>query len=184
MMNACRIVFMLGPPCAGKTTISKEFANSMNCHHVSSGDIAREVATQHQNVAHDLEKGDLADPDRMDDIMMRAIEDAANRYNMLVVDGYPRYMAQLVDIFHFIPAWKYVFVLVAAKTDVIQDRATFRSRSDDIHLRLRINTYLRETDPVLMWLKSRGMLLPLDNNGIIPIEDHITNLTDAVYAHG
>ena len=80
-----KVLFVIGPAGAGKTTISKQVASMAGVEFVSSGDIVRGLADSHK----DLANGDLY---YNDDVIMGAINDRINTTSnrVVIIDGVPR----------------------------------------------------------------------------------------------
>lgn len=104
MMNTRRktIVFLIGPPGVGKSTISRHLAAQLDLHPFQSGQVLRETAEN----AKDLELRHLVNS-RMKqslpmpvDIYSRILREniPKNLNNGLVFDGYPRTVEQCVSI--------------------------------------------------------------------------------------
>lgn len=90
-----RICF-LGPPCAGKSTIARAIQRETDWRYLSTGDVARSLASRDEEARLALEVGAIAPSHKMDAVLFDNIRtDVAAP---LLVDGYPRYMEQLADL--------------------------------------------------------------------------------------
>jgi len=84
----------LGPPGAGKGTQAKRLAKDLNLLHLSTGDILREAVrnqTQLGKKAKDfMDRGELVP----DDLIVALIEEVMPEEGGVVLDGFPRTIAQ------------------------------------------------------------------------------------------
>jgi len=152
------LISTIGLPGSGKTTIGKLVAAKFGMDFVQSGDVARKLAETNDAVAKELANGRLAPRDAMNKAMEDHIRDNT------VLDGYPRYMAQLADLYR-VSRNKgllqvqnpIIFLWVHADPEDVWLRLSARNRADDTPMAIaqRIDTFQTETRPVLEYLFSR-----------------------------
>lgn len=120
-----RVLFIIGPAGSGKTTISKQIASMVGVEFISSGDIVRNLADSHK----DLANGDLY---YNDDAIMGAISDRINKTDscVIVVDGVPRTNGQVEWISENMAQSSWNVVYVDAPTVKRIKRLIKRSRDD------------------------------------------------------
>ena len=94
-----RLILVTGPPCSGKTTVSKRIAEANSFLHFSSGDIFREEVERGSELgviaAPYIERGDFV-PDRivLDMILSRLGRADALAAEGILLDGFPRTQMQ------------------------------------------------------------------------------------------
>lgn len=139
------IVAITGMPGSGKSTLSERLAEIIPAERIVAGDVARKLAEIDGETRIALENGKLAPRQKMNDAMMRRIQ------NDTILDGYPRYMEQLTDLMY--GGWKrYLgFIHLVLPQGVAERRLLDRGRSDDTreNIHQRSYTYRRETSPVV-----------------------------------
>lgn len=90
-----RLVHLVGPPGAGKTTLARGLSDLRGCSIVESGSIVRGRlgAGDLRGLRRCLEGG-LPDPRRITQLVLRAVTSAMERRRDVVIDGFPRSAAQ------------------------------------------------------------------------------------------
>lgn len=146
-------IFLIGPPCAGKTTICNLLTEHIGFHPVRSGDIARHMATWDEETAEALAQGKMAPEAKMNQRMLQVLIESAHHY---IVDGYPRYFQQLLDVIQFVPG-DHFFFEITALGQVLYDRAEERRRGDDKLIDTRMQYYYEYTQPMINWLRDRKL---------------------------
>lgn len=115
---------MLGAPGAGKGTQARLVSTKYGAVHLSMGSILRkEVAEQTEigrSIRGTLSKGDMVD----DGVVNMIIENQLQRYESVILDGYPRTQLQAQHLDDFLrehpPELDVVFLLELAVESVIQ----------------------------------------------------------------
>ena len=172
-MNDDQLVFFMGRPGAGKSTIAKAYADITGADYISTGDVARRESKVDIVVNDALEAGDMAPREWMDG-MMRS--EMFNAEGLTVFDGYPRYWQQLADILMYKMLFfvRVYFVNVECHCKTAMDRCARRGRADnDIE---RVETYLRDTRPTIDWVMKRDLVCLIMNEESTRIEDHVARL--------
>ncbi|QZE12081.1 nucleoside monophosphate kinase [Mycoplasma sp. Ms02] len=117
------IIFM-GPPGVGKGTISDEVAHHSNLHHVSTGDIFREQIknqTELGKKVQEIVQGGGYVPDEITNEIVKAKVMELNEKNeLLILDGYPRTLAQAMYLDSLSTAPFVIFELKASDKTVLE----------------------------------------------------------------
>ena len=175
-MSDLRLLIM-GPPGAGKGTQAAFVAEHPGIPAISTGDIFR------TNVAEGTELGQEAQrymdageyvPDEVTNSMVRnrlAEEDAAHGF---LLDGYPRTLAQVVELDTMLERSGHVLDVALALTvdreEIIQrllQRARVEGRADDTEevIRRRQEVYVEQTEPLVEVYRGRDLLVEVDGMG-------------------
>jgi adenylate kinase len=193
-----KLIF-LGPPGAGKGTLSDLAVKGLGLPHISTGDLFRAAIKNGTalglKVKDILASGGLV-PDEVTVEMVRerlAQSDAATGW---ILDGFPRTIPQAEALAAIAPADRVVNFEVA--DPIIIERLSTRrvcracgkiynvrsmppkkagvcdacggevyTRDDDKEsaIRTRLETYRRQTEPLIAWYGARGSLLTIDATG-------------------
>lgn len=172
-----KVLFLVGGVGSGKTTIGRGLAEMLpDATHISGGDVARTVASRGVELKRVLDEGEFLPSELMDVEMLNTIE--ATETDWVIVDGYPRYMAQLADVLY---RWCDIyFTYVDAAWSFRKGRLINRGRGEDDEAREA--KYIAETMPVIEWLmRNIEGIQHLNNNG----NDGIGHLLpDIIIHHG
>ena len=183
---------LLGPPGAGKGTQAARIAERLNIPAISTGDIFRANIKNKtelgKKVLEYTSQGFLV-PDELTNEIVRdrlAQDDAKNGW---ILDGYPRNVAQvsaLDEILEGLGEQLDAVVALTAPTNVLLERMAKRAkeegRADDTPeaIQNRLNTYDKETTPVLDIYQQRGKLVTVNGVGEIDaISEEIVKALDA-----
>lgn len=144
------IICVLGMPGSGKSTIAAMLANKYRMNHVSAGDVARNLAKTDEETARALADGQLAPRDKMNDAMVKYLN------NNTILDNYPRYFEQMVDLMHY-AAIEPRFVMLTADFNTAVQRITDRGRGDDQWAQIvnRFDVFRDGAVPIIKWLLKR-----------------------------
>ncbi|MEX2055077.1 MAG: nucleoside monophosphate kinase [Candidatus Andersenbacteria bacterium] len=100
-----KVIYVMGPPGAGKGTQAEMLAQKLHYHRFSTGDAFRTVSRQDtelgRRVKETIDNGFLAPPEMAAEIVIAAISEHLEQGKGLIFDGTPRTVeeAQLVDEF-------------------------------------------------------------------------------------
>lgn len=182
------VVFVLGGPGSGKSTICKKLAAMSGNHfvHLSVGELLRQKQQTQSKlgtmIKHCIEQGNLVPPEVVVTIIRQAISNIGPQ-KLILLDGFPRDYDNIrvweEDMQNFASV---EFTLVLQCPDhVLIERLLQRSRSDDtmetIQARLRI--YKAKTIPIIEHFRSLGLVRDVDSNHAV---DETVALASAYFA--
>jgi len=104
-MKLPKVIYIMGPPGAGKGTQAKRLADELGYVQFSTGDTFREVSRQDtplgRRVKETIDNGYLAPPEMAAEIVTTAVEKHITAGHGLIFDGTPRTVAEgeIVDAF-------------------------------------------------------------------------------------
>ena len=164
---------VLGPQGAGKGTQAKRISLEYGIPHVSTGDMFRAEQAAGtdfgKRVGEIMESGELVP----DELTVAMIQDRLSRPDAgegFVLDGFPRNLAQaealdgmLSSIGRGLDAILFFDVPDEVGVERALKRAELENRADDTPevLAKRLETYHRETEPIVEHYRTTGKLVPL-----------------------
>ncbi len=173
-------IVIFGPPGSGKGTQSENLIKEYNLAHISTGDLLRkEISTNTQLGAlakSHMDKGELV-PDEVIIGMIDSYLDK-NMANVkgVIFDGFPRTVAQAGALKELLATYK-TDVTVCLNLEVPNDELMVRliergktsGRSDDNEetIKNRLETYEKQTKPVLDFYKKEGTAVNIKGVGSI-----------------
>lgn len=186
-------LLIMGPPGAGKGTQAKLIAEHYEIPAISTGDIFRAMKTSDTPLARQvraiMESGGYVS----DEITNEIVKDRLARSDCdagFLLDGYPRTMQQVQTLDDYLAetdrALDAVLSLVADTDEVVARllrRAEIEGRSDDNEetIRVRLQVYAEQTEPLLDVYRPRGLLVEVD--GLGEIDDVSERVFAALDAH-
>jgi adenylate kinase len=182
-------LLVLGPQGAGKGTQAKRISDEYGIPHVSTGDMFRaldESTELGRKVKAIMDRGDLV-PDEATIAMIEARLNSSDAANGFVLDGFPRNLAQadaldemLGGIGRGLDAILFFDVPDEVGLERALKRAQLESRSDDTPgvIAKRLETYHRETEPIVEHYRTTGKLVPLHAGRTV--EEVWTEISDAL----
>ncbi|MDX1414601.1 MAG: adenylate kinase [Candidatus Promineifilaceae bacterium] len=185
-----KFIVLLGAPGAGKGTQAKLLEETLGLPHVSTGDLFRfnlKNETELGRLANTyMEKGQLVP----DDVTIAMVKDRLARPDCAhgaILDGFPRTVAQAEALDKLLAQLGGRITLVPS-IEVEQDylverlvkRAQLEGRADDNEetIRTRMNVYAQQTQPLLEYYGSKGLVTKID--GLQTIEDVQADLLKAI----
>jgi len=162
------LVVVAGRPGAGKGTQCAQIAADLRVVHFSLGDALRDDVAHCTPLGLEvqtfLEAGRLV-PDRF---VLELIDTrlARERAPLVLLDGFPRTLAQAEALERARPGAVDLALHLAASVTTVTERLRSRGRADDDQhaLRERLASFDRDTAPMLAWYERRGSLISIDAN--------------------
>jgi adenylate kinase len=166
-------ILLLGPQGAGKGTQAKRISAEYGIPHVASGEILRgemDAGTELGRRVKDVyDRGDLVSDDLVIELI-RARLDQPDTENGFILDGFPRTTVQAEELDAMFGeigrSFSVVFALQipdGVAFERLHRRAQLEGRADDTDeaIRRRLETYHRETEPLIEYYRVRGNLVPI-----------------------
>jgi adenylate kinase len=183
-------ILLLGPQGSGKGTQAKRISAEYGIPHIATGDMLRAaIATGTplgQKLKPILESGQLVSDDLMIELIRDRLE-APDTELGFILDGFPRTMAQAAALDTMLREigrdLDVVFELQVGDSvsyDRLLKRAAEEGRTDDTPqvIRERLETYHRETEPLVELYRARGNLVGI--HGDRPIDEVFAEIQAAL----
>lgn len=173
-------IYVIGPPGSGKSTLTKAIKANLGCKAIHSGAIVRDLADGDPEIRAALHRGEMAPPKKVDSLFIKKAKAGDLLDDVVLFDGYPRYMAQLLDVMTVMTCnHAPFFIWVHTNRQTCIDRMEERGR-DSSDARDRYATYERETLPVWDWLSTRMPQVVYSVSGTAPLATLIDECTIAI----
>jgi adenylate kinase len=186
-------LLIMGPPGAGKGTQAKRIAEHYGIPAISTGDIFRAMKTSDTPLARQvraiMESGGYVSDEITNEIVKDRLAQSDCAAGFLL-DGYPRTLQQVQTLDDYLAETDRpldaVVSLLADIDEVVArllKRAEIDGRSDDNEetIRVRLQVYAEQTEPLLEVYRSRGTLVEVD--GLGPIDEVSERVFAALDAH-
>ena len=186
-------LLIMGPPGAGKGTQAKLIAEHYQIPAISTGDIFRAMKNADTPLARQvraiMESGGYVS----DEITNEIVEDRLAQSDCqpgFLLDGYPRTLQQVQTLDDYLAEAERplnaVISLVADTAEVVARllrRAEIDGRADDNEetIRVRLQVYAEQTEPLLDVYRTRGLLVEV--NGLGEIDEVSERVFAALDAH-
>jgi adenylate kinase len=174
-------LLIMGPPGAGKGTQAERIAEHYGIPAISTGDIFRAMKTADTPLARQvraiMESGGYVSDEITNEIVKDRLAQPDCQKGFLL-DGYPRTLQQVGTLDDYLAETgrplDAVISLLADTDEVVARllrRAEIDGRSDDNEetIRVRLQVYAEQTEPLLDVYRSRGVLVEVD--GLGPIDE-------------
>ena len=168
---------IMGPPGAGKGTQAKLIAEHSGIPAISTGDIFRAMKTADTPLARQVREIMESGGYVSDEITNAIVTDRLAQPDCdggFLLDGYPRTLQQVQTLDDYLAESKRplnaVISLLADIEEVVARllrRAVIDGRSDDNEetIRVRLQVYAEQTEPLLEVYRARGSLVEVDGHG-------------------
>jgi adenylate kinase len=191
-------IVLLGPPGSGKGTQATRLAQRLAIPQLSTGDMLRAAVLARAPIGRKakavMERGELVPDELVVAVVAERIlrPDATNGF---ILDGFPRTIAQAVALDDMLLTeglnLDYV-VELKVDEEVLLDRILNRAkeaktngqtvRADDTEgaLKVRLEEYRRQTEPLTEYYRAKGILKSID--GLQPVNNVATSLLETLAA--
>jgi adenylate kinase len=187
-------LLIMGPPGAGKGTQATMIAEHYGIPAISTGDIFRAMKTADTPLARQvreiMESGGYVSDEITNAIVADRLAQQDSQPGFLL-DGYPRTLQQVQTLDDFLAGTNRpidaVISLLADTDEVVARllrRAEIEGRSDDNEetIRVRLQVYTEQTEPLLDLYRARGLLVEVD--GLGEVAEVSERIFAALEAHG
>jgi adenylate kinase len=186
-------LLIMGPPGAGKGTQAKLIAGHYGIPAISTGDIFRAMKTADTPLARQVREIMESGGYVSDEITNAIVADRLGQQDSqpgFLLDGYPRTLQQVQTLDDYLDETNRpldaVISLLADTDEVVARllrRAEIEGRSDDNDetIRVRLQVYAEQTEPLLEVYRSRGLLVEV--NGLGEIDEVSERVFAALDAH-
>nr|CAI5848219.1 unnamed protein product [Callosobruchus analis] len=168
------VIFVLGPPGAGKGTQCQRIAERFGYYHISVGELLRQEQHKPGSEHGELIGEYLRNVDWVCHLLKAKMNEVVQNEQIyrFLIDGFPRNMSNLegwttYGFTNDIVAQKFVLFFDCPREEC-ERRCLQRNdgRSDDNidSIRKRFRTYFNETIPVLQYYEQKGLLRRIDAN--------------------
>lgn len=167
-------VIMIGPPGAGKGTMTNLLKDEVGYNLVCTGDILRvekkSGSELGKKIAALIDKGNLV-PDQIVDEMIE--NELSKVKGPVLLDGYPRTIAQAENLDRLLDNLTVVWLDVPEDVTIQRnlERGKTSKRPDDANvdvIKQRLDNYNKETAPVKEWYEKTNRVVEVDGVGSIP----------------
>ena len=186
-------LLIMGPPGAGKGTQAMRIAEHYRIPAISTGDIFRAMKHADTPLARQvraiMESGGYVSDEITNDIVKDRLAQG-DCVTGFLLDGYPRTLQQVQTLDDYLaetdrPLHAVVSLLADIEEVVARllKRAEIDGRPDDNEetIRVRLQVYAEQTEPLLDLYRSRGLLVEVD--GLGPIDEVSERVFAALDAH-
>ena len=174
-------LLIMGPPGAGKGTQAKRIAEHYGIPAISTGDIFRDMKNADTPLARQvraiMESGGYVSDEITNEIVKDRLAQPDCQTGFLL-DGYPRTLQQVRTLDDYLAETDRpldaVISLLADTDEVVTRllrRAAIDGRSDDNEetIRVRLQVYVEQTEPLLDVYRSRGLLVEVNGLGEVDV---------------
>ena len=186
-------LLIMGPPGAGKGTQAMRIAEHYRIPAISTGDIFRAMKHADTPLARQvraiMESGGYVSDEITNDIVQDRLAQG-DCVTGFLLDGYPRTLQQVQTLDDYLaetdrPLHAVISLLADIEEVVARllKRAEIDGRPDDNEetIRVRLQVYAEQTEPLLDLYRSRGLLVEVD--GLGPIDEVSERVFAALDAH-
>ena len=186
-------IIICGAPGCGKGTQSDLIVEKYGLKHLSTGDLLRSEIAEKSKLGKEAEsyisKGNLVPDQMIFDILSKAIAEQTKNSNGIILDGFPRNVAQAEALEKLMASLKKeTTVLLDMHVDNqelitrLLKRGETSGRSDDNMdtIKKRLEVYHTKTAPVSDFYKNKNKYAAIDGMGTIDeIFDRISSVIDS-----
>ena len=173
-------IIICGAPGSGKGTQSDLIVKKYSLKHLSTGDLLRKEMAEKSELGQMVEsyisRGELVPDNMIIDILLKHIENQAEDSNGIILDGFPRTVAQAEALEIMLKKLdKEISVLIDVKVDenelikrlIMRGQTSGRCDDNLETIKKRLDVYHTLTEPVNEFYKNSGKYISIDGMGTI-----------------
>jgi adenylate kinase len=164
---------LLGPQGAGKGTQAKRISTEYGVPHIATGDMLRAAIAEQTELGKQVEPivnaGELVSDELMIELIRERLAQSDTEPGF-ILDGFPRTTAQAEALDEMFAEIGRTFTIVFALQipdevafERLRRRAELEGRADDTDegIQRRLDSYHRETEPLIEYYRARNKLIPI-----------------------
>ncbi|KAE8150281.1 P-loop containing nucleoside triphosphate hydrolase protein [Aspergillus avenaceus] len=171
-MSHLSLIYVIGAPGAGKGTLSSLLASDYGFHHISVGDLLRELSRSgslNERTKRAIQQNELIEIDQLTHILESTIEDLKKAgKTKLLIDGIPRSIEQIIPLEDTIGPPD-VVLLFDCPESIARQRFLARNipgRNDDgVVFDKRYQEFVALNQGIVEHYERWGLLLKIDTSG-------------------
>ena len=164
-------ILVFGAQGSGKSTHAKYIADKLKAPYIYTGDLFRELEKERSQRGRLIKRLMRAGEIIPNEISIPALEEYLKDFDLskgIVLDGYPRNTGQAESL----PIKIDLIVYIKLSEEIAIERLSTRGRYDDTPqaIKMRLEMYKKETQPVLNYFKDKGVkIISIDNTPPVDI---------------
>lgn len=164
-------IIILGSVGSGKTTQAEMLATFLGVPLLNAGDLlfyaSQEDTPESVSIREKMKKGELVDSEVMHKLLAEHLAQPEHK-NGTLLDGHPRTLGEAEELAKIWQVDKVIYLKVS--DEIVTKRLLARGREDDKPeiIKRRLEIYHQETEPVLEYYRSKGILAEVDGAKTVP----------------
>ena len=165
------VIFVMGGPGAGKGTQCAKLASKLDLCHLSAGELLRqEVASgsvRGKSIAKTISEGKIVQSSTTVGLLVKEL---GKRRGPFLIDGFPRSLENLRAYEESVGDCSFMLYLEVPEDEMLcrllnRGKSSGRSDDNELTIRKRFRTFMRDSLPVVAELEARGLLRRVDAMG-------------------
>lgn len=166
-----KIISIIGSPGSGKGTQIDLLVKKLGVVAIKTGEMVRRLAQTDKQTKQILMRGELAQNDKVDDMIARAIEESLAS-DMIILDAYPRDLEQAYWLDQFLAESgkvldQVIFLKISDKEATKRMLKRNRQYETELNIKQRLIDYDEKTKKVIDFYNKRGILATVNGEGEI-----------------
>lgn len=177
------ILIFLGPPGSGKGTQAEKISEKFQIAHISTGVMLRDHVYRKTDLGIKaksiLDEGSLV-PDNLVIEMLKDRLDSDDCKNGAILDGFPRTLPQALSLENDEKFSIKSVIFFDVNQEELVKRMLERGRSDDTEesIKVRLQVYLNETEPLVGFYSKKNLLTEI--NALGSVDDISSSISELI----